>query len=127
MWLVVSIEKTKELMIGPVLKDPPQSVSLSGTPVERVTAFKLLRVHVASNLKWSLHVDVITSKAAKRLHFLKQLKRSGPGRDDLLCFYGTVICPVLDYTPAPSGTQVSLCRADEGTGVAMKTATTRCH
>jgi len=26
--------------------------------------FKLLGVHVASDLKWSHHVDVITSKAA---------------------------------------------------------------
>jgi len=40
---------------------------------------------------------IITSKAAKRLHFLKQLKRSGAERDDLLCFYGTVIRPVLEY------------------------------
>ena len=30
-------------------------------------------------------------------HFLKQLKRSGAGRDDLLCFYNTVIRPVLEY------------------------------
>jgi len=37
------------------------------------------------------------TKAASRLHFLKQLKCSGAGRDDLLCFYGTVICPVLEY------------------------------
>jgi len=57
----------------------------------------MLGVHVASNLKWSQHVDAITSKAAARLHFLKQLKRSGAGRDDLLCFYGTVIRPVLEY------------------------------
>ena len=62
--------KTKELLIGPVLKDPPPSVSLSGSPVERVTAVKLLGVYVASNLKWSQHVDAITLKAAKRLTFL---------------------------------------------------------
>jgi len=28
----------------------------------------------------------ILLEAASRLHFLKQLKRSGAGRDDLLCF-----------------------------------------
>ena len=65
--------------------------------MDRVTVFKLLGVHVVSDLKWSHHVDDITSKAAERLHFLKQLKRSGTGRDDLLCFYGTVIRPVLEY------------------------------
>ena len=91
---IVNSRKTKEKLIGPVLKDPPPSISLSGAPVDRVTVFKLLVVHVASDLKWSHHVDAITSKAAARLHFLKQLKRSGA---DLLCFYGTVIRPVLEY------------------------------
>jgi len=54
-------------------------------------------VNVASDLKWGLHVDAITSKAASRLHFLKQLKRAGAGRDDLMCFYTSVIRPVLEY------------------------------
>jgi len=40
--MIVNCRKTKELLIGPVLKDPPPSDSLSGKPVERVTAFKLL-------------------------------------------------------------------------------------
>jgi len=31
------------------------------------------------------------------MHFLKQLKRSGAGRDDLLYFYVTVIRTVLEY------------------------------
>jgi len=42
-------------------------------------------------------VDTISSKAASCLHFLKQLKRSGAGRDDLLCFHGAIIRPVLEY------------------------------
>jgi len=33
----------------------------------------------------------------RSLHFLKQLKRSGAVRNDLLCFYGAVIRPVLEY------------------------------
>jgi len=42
--MIVNGRKTKEMLIGPVLKDPPPSVSLSGTPVDRVrvTVFKLL-------------------------------------------------------------------------------------
>ena len=46
--MIVNGRKTKEMLIGPVLKDPPPSVSLSGTPVDRVTVFKLLGVHAAS-------------------------------------------------------------------------------
>jgi len=95
--MIVNGRKTKELLIGPILRNAPLPVSLSGKPVERVTALKLLGVHVTNNLKWSQHVDTITSKAASRLHFVKQLKRSGAGRDDLLSFFRTVIRPVLEY------------------------------
>ena len=38
--------KTKEMLVGTVLKDPPPYVTLSDTPVERVTSFKLLGVYV---------------------------------------------------------------------------------
>jgi len=94
--MIVNGRKTKELLIGPVLKNPPPSVRLSGMPVDRVTVFKLLGVHVASDLKWSQHVDAITSKAAARLHFLKQLK------------HGVRLLSLA---------LKSHCRADEGTGV----------
>ena len=66
--------KTKEMLVGTVLKDPLPYVTLSDTPVERVMSFKLLGVYVASDLKWEQHIDTITSKAASRLYFLKQLK-----------------------------------------------------
>ena len=62
--MIVNGRKTKELLIGPVLKDPTPSVSLSGTPMECVTVFKLLGVHVASDLKWLQHVDAIILKVA---------------------------------------------------------------
>jgi len=95
--MIVNGRKTKEMLIGPIHKDLPQSVTLSGTPVERVTTFKLLGVHVANDLKWAHHVDAITSKISSRLYLLKQLKRSGAGPDDLLCFYTTAIRPVAEY------------------------------
>jgi len=40
--MIVNDRKTKEILIASILKDPPLSVSLSGTLVERVTTFKLL-------------------------------------------------------------------------------------
>ena len=129
MWLVVTIVKTKELMIGPVLKDPPQSVSLSGTPRGTRHSFQTAE----SACQWS-HVDAITSKAAKRLHFLKQLKRSGAARNDLLCFYGTVIRPVLHWTIRLPGLALKSRYAAQTKALeslqrllSMKTATTRCH
>ena len=40
------------------------SITLSDAPMERVTTFKLLGVHVANDLKWAQHVDDISSKTA---------------------------------------------------------------
>ena len=39
----------------------------------------------------------MSTPSHRRLHFLKQLKCSGAGQDNLLCFYGTMIRPVLEY------------------------------
>jgi len=47
--------------------------------------------------KNDLNINAIASKAASRLHFLKQLKRSGVRHDDLMYFYVTVIHTVLEY------------------------------
>ena len=50
--MIVNGRKTKEILLGSILKDPPLFATLKGTPVERVTTFKLLAVHVANDLKW---------------------------------------------------------------------------
>ena len=43
------------------------------------------------------YVDAITSKAASRLYFLKQLRRADVPTRDLLHFYTTAVRPVLEY------------------------------
>ena len=72
--MIVNGRKTKEMIIGPILKDPPPYLLLNDTVVDRVSTFKLLGVHVSNDLKWIEHVRAVTSKASSRLHFLKQLK-----------------------------------------------------
>jgi len=52
---------------------------------------------VSSDLKLTDYVDAITSKAASRLFFLKQLRRADVPPRDLLHFYTTVVRPVLEY------------------------------
>jgi hypothetical protein len=93
----VNGKKTKEMIIGSLIKDPPPQLTLSGATVDRVATFKLLGVHVSNDLKWAQHVDAISAKVASRLYFLKQLKRTGAPLSDLLCFYTTVVRPVLEY------------------------------
>ena len=70
---------------------------LLSTSVERVPVYKLLGVTVNSALKWGDHVAAIKSKAAKRLWFLKKLKRAGVSVDDLIYYYRAVIRPLLEH------------------------------
>ena len=87
--------KTKKMMIDLISKDPPAYLLLCEASVDRVAKFKLLRVVVSCDLKWSEHVDAIVSKAASRLHFLRQLKQTAAPIRDLLHFYTSVLRPVL--------------------------------
>ena len=93
----VNSKKTKEMLLGPIIKSHPQTLYLAGQQLERVTSFKLLGVTIANTLKWDDYIAAICSKAAKRLHFLKLLKRSNISTDDLFYYYNAVILPVLEY------------------------------
>ena len=76
---------------------PPPLLTISNSTVERVICFKLLGINICNDLRWDAHVDALCSKVASRLYFLKLLKRSGLSANDLLCFYKSVICSVLEY------------------------------
>jgi hypothetical protein len=93
----INTKKTKEMLLGPVLKNPPPPIVFDTGTVDRVATFKLLGVTIMNNLSWEEHVSVISTKASKRIHFLKLLKRSSMTSDDLLLYYKSVIRPVLEY------------------------------
>ena len=58
---------------------------------------KVLGVTISSDLKWSAHIDSITTKAAKRVYLLRQLKRAGIAPSHLVLFYCSVVRSVLEY------------------------------
>ena len=94
----INPHKTKEMLIGAAInRYPPPRLSVNGALVERVQSFKILGIYVSSDLKWSHHIDMICLRVASRIHFLKQLKRAGATIQDLMCFYMTVIRPVMEY------------------------------
>jgi len=103
--MIVNGKKTKEMLIGSVIKNPPVPLLLNNTTVDRVSTFKLLGVHISNDLKWTERIDAVSSKTASRLYFLRQLKCAGATTSDLVCFYCTVICPILNM-PIQSGIQV---------------------
>ena len=96
-YMNVNVKKTKEMLLGPVKKDPPPLIEFGSITVERVCSFKLLGVNIMDNLSWDDHVSAICSKAGKRLHLLKLLRRSSVTASDQLQFYKSVIRPVIDY------------------------------
>jgi len=86
---MINVKKTREMIIGRALKVsiPPVVLKQRADP----DTFKLLGVYISNDLKWGQHVNVILSKAASRLYFLKQLRRAGAGTGDLLCFFNMIV------------------------------------
>ena len=79
-------------------RTPPffSQVAIEGVEFELVSSAKVLGVVISSDLKWSAHIDSITTKAAKRLYLLRQLKRAGIARSVLVRFYCSVIRSTLN-------------------------------
>ena len=97
--LVSQPTKCKELVVC-FKKTPPSygPIKIYGVQFERVSSAEVLGVTISIDLKWNDHVDTITSKAARRLYLLSQLKRAGISPDDLLAFYYSVIRSVLEFS-----------------------------
>ena len=91
--------KCKQLVVC-FKKTPPSygPIKIDGVQFERVSSAKVLGVTISNDFKWNDHVDTITSKAARRLYLLSQLKRAGISPDDLLAFYCSVIRSVLEFS-----------------------------
>ena len=88
--------KCKELRIGFSKSDQIfDSVKVDDTNLEVVENVKLLGL---SDLRWNAHISEIISKAASRLYFLRQLKRSKVACKELVLFYVTCIRPLTEYS-----------------------------
>ena len=74
-----------------------QPLIIDKKAIERVTHFKILGVWLSDTLSWSYHVHYMTSRASPRLYYIRQLKRSGLTREDLLVYCKTMIQPILEY------------------------------
>ena len=94
----INVTKTKEMRLGVCArKQQHQDLILDGKVIEKVQSYKLLGVHVTEMLKWDVHITAMLSKASKRIHFLKQLRRVCVSTADLVIYYNCVIRSVLEY------------------------------
>ena len=75
--------------LSPLLIDDQQ--------LELVTSHKVLGLLIQDNLKWNEHIVNTVSKASKRLHFPRVLRRGGVNSKDLVTVYISLIRSVLEY------------------------------
>lgn len=70
--------------------------TLSSSQIETVEEYKYLGVLISSNLRWTRHINLITAKAIRNLHFIFRNIRQA-GRKAKSDAYITKIRPLLEY------------------------------
>ncbi len=86
--LSLNIDKTKELVVDFRRQSREHTpISIDKTPVERMSSFKFLGVHITEDLTWSAHTVAVLKKAHQRLFFLRRLRKFGTSPRILRSFY----------------------------------------
>ncbi len=94
--LSLNIDKTKELVVDYRRQSREHTpITIDKTPVERVTSFKFLGVHITEDLTWSAHTDAVLKKAHQRLFFLRRLRKFGTSPRILRSFYTCTVESIL--------------------------------
>ncbi len=94
--LSLNIDKTKELVVDYRRQSREHTpITIDKTPVERVSSFKFLGVHITEDLTWSAHTDSVLKKAHQRLFFLRRLRKFGTSPRILRSFYTCTVESIL--------------------------------
>jgi hypothetical protein len=98
--LLLNVRKTKEMILdfGTKYKAPRDCVTINNENVEIVKCYKYLGSIVDENLKWSENVHLVSSKASKRLWFLRKLRQCNVNNTILKLFYESTILSVLTFS-----------------------------
>ena len=68
----------KEMIISFLrANEHPSALSIDRKQLDRVECHNVFGLTLQSNLKWNIFIERTTSKASKRLHILRVLKRNG--------------------------------------------------
>ncbi len=93
--VITATTKTKTKLISFGQDNSLPLIELNGGFIERANQSKLLCVIISSGLKWDDHVHYINSKATKRSHYLRELKRSGLSQSHLLHIHFALVRSVV--------------------------------
>ncbi len=77
------------------------TITIDKTPVERVSSFKFLGVHITEDLTWSAYTDAVLKKAHQRLFFLRRLRKFGTSPRILRSFYTCTVESILTAVSPP--------------------------
>ena len=73
------------------------SIVVNEEEIELVSGAKILGLHISCDLIRNAHIDYIINKCNQRMFGLRQLKRSGLGNSELVCFFRTCVRPITEY------------------------------
>ncbi len=94
--LSLNIDKTKELVVDYRRQSREHTpITIDKTPVERVSSFKFLGVHITEDLTWSAHTDAVLKKAHQHLFFLRRLRKFGTSPRIFRSFYTCTVESIL--------------------------------
>ena len=65
--------------------------------LELVTSHEVFGLVIQNNLKWNNHIESIVTKASKRLHILRVLRRGGVEINDQFTICTALIRSLLEY------------------------------
>lgn len=114
----INYNKTVFLSFTNKLVPSDFNYSFNGLSLQRVYQYKYLGVLFTHNLSWSSHIDYVTSKALKKLGYLRRTL-SGTPRETKLTVYKTLIRPVLEYA-SPVWNPYKQCEIDQLESVQKK-------
>ena len=94
--LVINLKKTNAMIISRS-RNPPQPTFYIGTHmIDLVSPFKYLGVTIHSDLSWSDHIDLTSTKAKKKLGFIYR-SFNQPPLEVINNLYKSLVLPYLDY------------------------------
>ena len=89
-------KKCKEMVVCPLKHTPDLApLLLNEVPLDKVVSHKVLGMTIMDNLKWNKNTNEIISKASKRLHIIRVLKKAGVPSNGLTCIYSSLVTFIL--------------------------------
>ncbi len=97
--LSLNVSKTKELIVDFRKRQqrPYTPLTISRTPVKRVSSFKYLSVNISEDLTWTAHIQTQVKKARQRMYHLRQLRKFRVSPAILKTFYSGALESVLTH------------------------------